>query len=51
MNKTFREIKKQYVWPNMKRDIERYVKKSDEQEFGPEAWSPDGNHDNREETI
>lgn len=27
MNKTFREIRKKYVWPNMKRDIERYVKK------------------------
>jgi len=27
MNKTFREIKKRYEWPNMKRDIENYVKK------------------------
>jgi hypothetical protein len=27
MNKTFREIRKKYEWPNMKRDIENYVKK------------------------
>ena len=27
MNKTFREIRKRYEWPNMKRDIENYVKK------------------------
>ena len=27
MNKTFREIRKKYEWPNMKRDIEHYVKK------------------------
>jgi hypothetical protein len=27
MSKTFREIRKKYVWPNMKRDIKRYVKK------------------------
>ena len=27
MNKTFREIRKLYEWPNMKRDIERYVKR------------------------
>jgi hypothetical protein len=25
MNKTFREIRKRYEWPNMKRDIEKYV--------------------------
>ena len=27
MNKTFREIIKRYEWPNMKQDIEKYVKK------------------------
>ena len=27
MNKTFREVSKQYEWPNMKRDIESYVKR------------------------
>ena len=27
MNKIFREIRKRYEWPNMKRDIENYVKK------------------------
>jgi hypothetical protein len=27
MNKTFREIRKKYEWPNRKRDIENYVKK------------------------
>jgi hypothetical protein len=26
MNKTFREIKKRYEWPNMKREIAQYVK-------------------------
>jgi hypothetical protein len=26
MNKTFRAIKSQYTWPNMRRDIEEYVK-------------------------
>jgi hypothetical protein len=26
MNKAFREIRKRYEWPNMKRDIENYVK-------------------------
>jgi hypothetical protein len=27
MNKTFMEIRKRYEWPNMKRDIEKYVKR------------------------
>lgn len=27
MNKTFREIRRKYEWPNMKRDIENYIKK------------------------
>jgi transposase InsO family protein len=27
MNKTFREVSKRYEWPNMKRDIEGYVKR------------------------
>jgi hypothetical protein len=27
MNKTFMEIRKRYEWPNMKRDIENYVKR------------------------
>jgi len=27
MNKTFREIRKTYKWPNMKRDIEKYVRR------------------------
>jgi len=27
MNKTFREIRKKYEWPSMKRDIEHYVRK------------------------
>ena len=27
MNKTFREIRKQYEWPNMKRDVEKYVRR------------------------
>ena len=26
MNKTFRAIKSRYTWPNMRRDIEEYVK-------------------------
>jgi hypothetical protein len=27
MNKTFREIRRKYEWPNMKRNIENYIKK------------------------
>ena len=27
MNKTYREIRKKYEWPNMKREIEQYVKR------------------------
>ena len=27
MNKTFREISKVYEWPNMKREIEKYVRR------------------------
>jgi transposase InsO family protein len=27
MNRTFREIRKKYDWPNMKRDVEEYVKR------------------------
>jgi hypothetical protein len=27
MNKTFREIRKRYEWPNMKRDVENYVRR------------------------
>lgn len=27
MNRTFREIRKKYEWPNMKRDVENYVKR------------------------
>jgi len=27
MNKTFREIRKRYKWPNMKREIEKYVRR------------------------
>jgi transposase InsO family protein len=27
MNKTFREIRKKYEWPNMRREIEQYVKR------------------------
>jgi hypothetical protein len=26
MNKTFREIRKWYEWPNMKRDVENYMR-------------------------
>ena len=26
MNKTYREIKSQYSWPNMRREFEEYIK-------------------------
>ena len=44
MNKTFREIKKKYEWPNMKRDIEKYVKQCKScqmnKNLGPRSRAP-----------
>jgi hypothetical protein len=44
MNKTFREIRKKYEWPNMKRDIEKYVKRCKScqmnKNLGPRHRSP-----------
>jgi transposase InsO family protein len=44
MNKTFREIRKKYEWPSMKRDIEKYVKKCKScqvnKNLGPRSRAP-----------
>ena len=44
MNKTFREISKVYEWPNMKREIEKYVRRckscQTNKSLGPRSRAP-----------